>query len=124
MPRLTTEEQLMSDKQLIYSWLEQGRISCEDIIGLYANTIKRQRDAAIYEATSYTYPLYLMQEKAKLKPEEEWIRDKAIQMLYVFNNQRNGIRFDKTFKDYVEEKKLNTDINSVQYEIYRSKNEK
>lgn len=124
MPRLTTEEQLMTDKQLIYNWLEQGRISCEDIIGLYADTIKTQRDSAIYEATSYTYPLYLMQEKAKLKPKEEWIRDKAIQMLYVFNNQRNGIKFDKMFKKYVEEKKLNTDINSVQYIIYQeSKNE-
>lgn len=119
MPLLTTEEQLMNDKQLIYSWLKKGRISCEEIINEYANTIRTERDIARHEALSYTYPLYLMQEKAKLKPKEEWIRDKAIQMLYAFNNKSNGIRFDKQFKEYVEEKNLNTDLSTIQYIIYK-----
>lgn len=119
MPKLTIEEELMSDEQLIYSWLKQGRISCEEIINQYANTIRAERDIARHEALSYTYPLYLMQEKAKLKPKEEWIRDKAIQMLYAFNNQSNGIRFDKQFKEYVEEKNLNTNLSTIQYIIYK-----
>lgn len=119
MPRLTTEEQLMTEKELIYSWLKQGRISCEELVRQYANTIRAERDYARHEALSYTYPLYLMQEKAKLKPKEEWIRDKAIQMLYAFNNKSNGIMFDKQFKKYVEEKNLNTDLSTIQYLIYK-----
>lgn len=118
MPRLTTEEQLMTEKELIYSWLKQGRISCEELVSQYAKTIRAERDIARHEALSYTYPLYLMQEKAKLKPKEEWIRDKAIQMLYAFNNKSNGIMFDKQFKEYAEEHNLNTDLSTIQYVIY------
>ena len=119
MPRLTPEEELMNEKELIYNWLKQGRISCEEVINQYANVIRAERDIARHEALSYTFPLYLMQEKAKLKPKEEWIRDKAIQMLYAFNNKSNGIRFDKQFKGYVEEKNINTDLNTIQYLIYK-----
>lgn len=118
MPRLTTEEQLMNDKELIYSWLKSGRIICEDIIQQYADILRAERDKVKFEAVSYTFPLYLMQEKAKLKPKEEWIRDKAIQMLYAFDNKQNGINFNKTFEQYVKDHKLNTDLNTVQYIIY------
>lgn len=118
MPLLTTEEQLMDDRELIYSWLKSGRISCEDIIQKYADILRAERDIAKFEATSYTYPLYLMQEKAKLKPKEEWIRDKAIQMLYAFDNKQNGINFNKAFEQYVKEHKLNTDLNTIQFIIY------
>lgn len=119
MPRLTTDEQMMSENQLIYKWLTEGRISCEKLIEQYANTLRKERDTAIYEATSYTYPLYLMQQNAKLPTKKEWIRDKATQMLYAFDNKRNGINFKKTFKEEVEQKKLNTDLDTIQYVVYQ-----
>ena len=119
MPSLSFEESMMTDEELIYSWLRSGRINCEQLINQYANVLRRERDAAMYEATSYTYPLYLMQEKAKLKPKEEWIRDKTIQMLYGFNNKRNGINFEKQFGEYVKEHNLNTNLDTIQYVIYK-----
>lgn len=118
MPKLTEIEEFMNEEQLIYKWLQEGRIHCESIIKLYADTIRKERDEAINEATSYTYPLYLMQEKAKLPQKQEWIRDKTIGMLYAFNNQRNGINFKKHFNQYVIDHKLNTDTDSIRYEIY------
>ena len=93
MPILTTEEQLMSDEQLIYSWLKQGRISCEEIINQYANTIRAERDIARHEALSYTYPLYLMQEKAKLKPKEECIPISVIQNKLEQNKAKTDCRY-------------------------------
>lgn len=119
MPKLTLDEQLMNETQLIYKWLKEGRISCEQLVREYANTIRAERDAYAYEATSYTYPLYLYTNKGELDKDSKWIKDKAIGMLYTFNNQRNGIKFKETFEKYVDKEKLNTDIDSIQYCIYK-----
>lgn len=118
MPQLTDIEKLLTEKQLIFKWLCEGRISCRDLIDEYTKVIEDERNDAIYEATSYTYPLYLMQEKAKLSKKNEWIRDKAIGMLYTFDNKRNGIAMRKAFEDYVKEHKLNTKKGTIQYQIY------
>ena len=118
MPKLTLEEELMNDRELIFNWLKSGRITCEDLIQQYADILKKEIDHAKFEAVSYTYPLFLMQEKANLKSKDEWIRDKAIQMLYAFNNKQTGINFNKQFEKYVKEHKLNKDLNTIQYIIY------
>ena len=118
MPKLTLEEELMNDRELIFYWLKSGRITCEDLIQQYANILKIERDQAKFEAVSYTYPLFLMQEKSNLKSKDEWIRDKAIQMLYAFNNKQTGINFNKQFEKYVKEHRLNKDLNTIQYIIY------
>ena len=118
MPKLTLEEELMNDRELIFNWLKSGRITCEDLIQQYADILKKERDQSRFEAASYTYPLFLMQEKANLKPKDEWVRDKAIQMLYAFDNKQNGINFNKQFEKYVKEHKLNKDLNTIQYIIY------
>jgi hypothetical protein len=111
-------EQQMTPEQLVYKWLCEGRINYEQATMAYVRKIEEDLRKANYEATSYTYPLFLMQEHAKLPAKKEWIRDKAIQMLYTFDNKRNGINFKKSFEEYVQEHKLNTNINTVQYQIY------
>ena len=120
MPNLSLEEKLMTEKELVYSWLCNGRISYEEITTAYVRKIEEELRKANYEATSYTYPLYLLSKNAKLSKKNEWNRDKAIGMLYAFNNLRNGINLKKEFESYVKEHNLNTKIENIQYEIYNT----
>lgn len=118
MLELSEDEKFLKEEELFFKWLKEKRVSYINLSNMYGNYLEYENNKYLTETTRYSNLLAQFLQYAKLSNKNEWIKDKTIGTLYAYNKFEAAPIYE-TWRERIEKNKINTDLETLDYEVYK-----
>lgn len=115
--KLTDIEEQLDENDLFLKWLIEKRVNFKDLSERYTQYLENENQKIITKSTRYSNLLAQYLQYGDLSNKTEWVRDKTIGTLYAYEDFKTAPIYDK-WKEIIENNKINTNLNTLDYEIY------
>lgn len=115
--KLTDIEEQLDENDLFLKWLIEKRVNFKDLSERYTQYLENENQKIITKSTRYSNLLAQYLQYGDLSNKTEWVRDKTIGTLYAYKDFKTAPIYD-IWKEIIKNNKINTDLNTLDYEIY------
>ena len=117
MPKLDEIEENLSERDLILKWLFEEKISYIDLSNQYTKYLEEIKNQELTKNSRYSRLLAQCVELADFNKKTNWVRDKAIGTLYQYGDYKTSPMHDM-WGEYIKNNKINTNLDSLDIEVY------
>lgn len=116
--KLTEYEENLLPDELFFKWLVEEKVSFLSLSNMYAKYLENENKKKNIENTRYSNLLAQYIEYGKLNNKNTWVKDKAIGTLFAYEKFKTA-PINKKWKEIIESKNINIDLNTLDYEVYK-----
>lgn len=118
MPKLDKIEENLKEEDLFFKWLLENRVSFIQLLEQYVNYLENEKQKQLTKNSRYSNLLAQYLQFGNLSNKAEWIRDKTIGTLYAYEDFKTAPIYD-IWKETIKNNNINTDLKTLDYEVYK-----
>ena len=115
--KLDKFEEQLSEKELFFKWLVEGRVSFKDLSVQYVTYLENEKLKQTTKSSRYSNLLAQYLQYGDLSKKAQWVRDKTIGTLYAYEDFKTAPIYS-VWEEIIKNNKINTDLSTLDYKIY------
>lgn len=118
--KLTEYEEKLKPEELFFKWLCEEKINFITLSNMYTIYLENENKKKLTESTRYSNLLCQYLQFGNLNDKTSWVRDKTIGTLYAYEKFKTAPIYN-TWTEIVKNNHINTNLKTLDYEIYEEK---
>ena len=116
--KLTEYEEKLKPEELFFKWLCEEKINFITLSNMYTIYLENENKKKLTESTRYSNLLCQYLQFGNLNDKTSWVRDKTIGTLYAYEKFKTAPIYN-TWTEIVKNNHINTNLKTLDYEIYK-----